>query len=165
MVYETLDKSQFFWLTLVSEKVWNPCFNDLTESVIYRGTFQYTVTVLLFCDWHKLLSTAKLPLCTSGGTSGSANQSRKTIEFLIDFLSVMYRISIIFCVGLIFAEFATSLKSQKIDTVKNKPYYTSSLRILEIAKIGFSENLTQIQSGIFAKISWDEKFPICGILF
>ena len=47
----------------------------------------------------------------------------------------IYRISGIFCVGLIFAEFATSLKSPKIDTAKNKLYYTSSLRVLEIAKI------------------------------
>ena len=36
-----------------------------------------------------------------------------------------------------------SLKSPKIDIVKNKPYYTSSLRVLEITKIGLSENLTQ----------------------
>ena len=42
--------------------------------------------------------------------------------------------------GLIFAEFATSLKSPKIDTEKNKPYDTSLLRVLEIAKIGLSEN-------------------------
>ena len=51
-----------------------------------------------------------------------------------------YRISGIFRVGLIFAEFATSQKSPKIDTAKNKPYYTSSLRVLEITKIGLSEN-------------------------
>ena len=42
--------------------------------------------------------------------------------------TLKYRISGIFHVGLIFAEFATSLKFPKIDTVKNKPYYTSSLR-------------------------------------
>ena len=64
--------------------------------------------------------------------------------------------------GLIFAEFATSLKSPKIDTAKYKPYYTSSLRVLEIAKIGLSENLTHLPSGIFAKISQREKFPIYG---
>ena len=40
----------------------------------------------------------------------------------------------IFRVGLIFAEFATSLKSPKIETAKNKPYYTPSFRVLEIAK-------------------------------
>ena len=34
-----------------------------------------------------------------------------------------YCISGIFHVGLIFAEFATSLKSPKIDTAKNKPYF------------------------------------------
>ena len=53
--------------------------------------------------------------------------------------SVWYRISGIFRVGLIFAEFATSLKSLKINTEKNKPYYTSSLRVHEIAKIGLRE--------------------------
>ena len=41
--------------------------------------------------------------------------------------------------GLIFAEFATSLKSPKIDTVKNKPYFTS-LGVLQIGKIGLGEN-------------------------
>ena len=62
--------------------------------------------------------------------------------------------------GLIFAEFATSLKSPKIDTAKNRPYYKTSLRVLEIAKIGLSENLTHPPSGIFAKFSRREKFPI-----
>ena len=60
--------------------------------------------------------------------------------------------------GLIFAEFATSLKSLKIDTAKNKPCYTS-LKDLEIAKIGLSENLTHLPSAIFAKISRLEKIP------
>ena len=64
--------------------------------------------------------------------------------------------------GIIFAEFATSLKSPKIDTAKNNPYYTSSLRVLEIAKIGLSENLAHLPSVIFAKISRREKFPIYG---
>ena len=64
-----------------------------------------------------------------------------------------YRISGIFRVGLIFAEFATFLKSPKIDTAKNKPNYTSSLRVFEIAKIGLSENITHLPSDIFAKIS------------
>ena len=41
-----------------------------------------------------------------------------------------YRISGIFRVGLIFAEFTTSLKSPKIDTAKNKPYFMSLLRAL-----------------------------------
>ena len=41
---------------------------------------------------------------------------------------------------LIFAEFATSLKSPKVDTAKNKPYYASSLRVIEIVKIGLTEN-------------------------
>ena len=68
----------------------------------------------------------------------------------------------IFRMGLIFAEFATSQKSPKIDTAKNKPYYTSSLRVVEIAKIGLSENLTHLQRVIFAKISRREKFPIYG---
>ena len=74
-----------------------------------------------------------------------------------------YRISGIFRVGLIFAEFAASLKSPTIDTAKNKPYYTSSLTVLEIAKIGLSENLTHLPSVIFAKISRREKSPIYGI--
>ena len=72
----------------------------------------------------------------------------------------VYRISGTFRVVLIFAEFATSLKSPKIDTAKNKPYYTSSLRVLEIVKIGLSDNLTHLPSGIFAKIARREKFPI-----
>ena len=61
---------------------------------------------------------------------------------------------------LIFAEFATSLKSPKIDTAKNKPYNMSSLRVVEIAKIRLSQNLTHLSSVIFAKISRREKFPI-----
>ena len=65
--------------------------------------------------------------------------------------------------GLIFAKFATSLKSPKTDTAKNKPFYTSSLRFLEIAKIGLSENLSHIPNVIFAKISRREKFPIYGM--
>ena len=40
----------------------------------------------------------------------------------------------------------------------------SLLRGLEIAKIGLSENLTYLLSGIFANISRREKFPIYGIL-
>ena len=39
----------------------------------------------------------------------------------------------------------------------------SSLIVLEIAKIGLSENLTLLPSFIFAKISRREKFPIYGI--
>ena len=46
---------------------------------------------------------------------------------------------------------------------ENKPYYTSSLRVLEIAKIGLRENLTRLPSVIFAKFSRREKFPIYGI--
>ena len=79
------------------------------------------------------------------------------------FSNVKYRISGNFRVCLIFAEFATTLRSPKIDTAKNKPYYTSSLRVLEIAKIRLSENLTHLPSVIFAKISRREKFPIYGI--
>ena len=52
----------------------------------------------------------------------------------------------------------------KIDTAKNKLYFTSSVRVLEIAIIGLSENLTHLPSGIFAKISRRKKFPIYGIL-
>ena len=74
--------------------------------------------------------------------------------------TIRHRISEIFCVGLIFVEFQTFLKLPKIDTAKNKPYYTSSLRVLEVVKIGLSENLTHLPSGIYAKISLREKFPI-----
>ena len=74
-----------------------------------------------------------------------------------------YRISGIFRVGLIFAEFATSLKSPNLDTAKNKPCYTSSMRVFEIAKLGLSENLTHLPSVIFANISRREKFPIYGM--
>ena len=76
---------------------------------------------------------------------------------------ITYRISGIFRVGLIFAEFATSMNSPKIDTVKNKPCYTSSLRVIEIAKIRLSEKLTYLLSVVFAKISRREKFPIYGM--
>ena len=76
-----------------------------------------------------------------------------------------YRISGIFRVGLIFAEFVTSLKSPNIDPAKNKPFYTSSLRALEIAKIGLSKNLTHLRSFIFAKITRREKFPIYGTYY
>ena len=39
----------------------------------------------------------------------------------------------------------------------------SSLRVLEIAKIGLSENLTHLPSVVFAKISRRETFPIYGM--
>ena len=68
-----------------------------------------------------------------------------------------------FRVGLIFAEFATSLKSPKIDTAKNKLYNKSPLRTLQIAKKALSENLTHLPGVIFAKFSRREKFPIYGI--
>ena len=61
-------------------------------------------------------------------------------------------------VGLIFAEFTASLKSLKIDTAKNKPYYTSSLRVLVISKKGLGENLSHLPSGIFVKIFRCTKF-------
>ena len=67
----------------------------------------------------------------------------------------IYRISVVF------AEFAT-LKSPKKDTPKKNPFYTSSLRVNEIAKIGLSENLTHLPSIIFAKICRRQKFPIYG---
>ena len=74
-------------------------------------------------------------------------------------IPLQYRILGIFRGGLIFAEFATSLKLPKYDAPKNKPY-CSALRVLEIAKIGHSEHLTHLPSGIFAKISRHEKIPI-----
>ena len=42
---------------------------------------------------------------------------------------------------------------KKKDTAKNNPYYTSSLIVLEIAKIWLSENLTHFQA------SFSPKFP------
>ena len=39
----------------------------------------------------------------------------------------------------------------------------SSLRFLDIAKVGLRENLTHLPSGIFAKISQREKFPMYGM--
>ena len=86
-----------------------------------------------------------------------------TLIFSARYQKQTYRISGIFRVGLIFAEFESSLKSPKIDTVKKKTYYLSSLRVLEIAKFRLGENLTHLSSVIFAKISWREKFPIYGI--
>ena len=77
-------------------------------------------------------------------------------------LSKLYTVYREFFASLIFAEFATSLKSPKIDTAKNKPYYTSALRVLEKAKIRLSENLTHLPSVTFAKITRREKFPIYG---
>ena len=62
--------------------------------------------------------------------------------------------------GLIFVRFATFLKSPKIDTAKNEPYYTSTLRVLEIAKIGLSENLTHLQSVISPKIPDAKNFRV-----
>ena len=58
--------------------------------------------------------------------------NKRHIQHLLDALkhTINYRISGIFRVGLIFAEFATCLKSPNIDTAKNKPYYTSPLRVL-----------------------------------
>ena len=40
----------------------------------------------------------------------------------------------------------------------------SSLRVLEIAKIGLSENLTHLGILIFTKMSQRQKFPIYGKL-
>ena len=74
----------------------------------------------------------------------------------------IYRISGIFRMGLIFTEFATSLKSPKIDTAKNKPYDKSQLRTPEIAKIGLGENSTHLPGVIFAKFTRREKIPIYG---
>ena len=78
------------------------------------------------------------------------------------YIKITYCISGVFRVGLIFTEFVTTLKLPKTDTTKNKPDHTSSLRVLEIAKIGLCENLTHLPSGIFAKISKRKKFLIYG---
>ena len=74
-----------------------------------------------------------------------------------------YRISWIFRLCLIFTEFATSLKLQKIETAKSKPYYMymSSLRVLEIAKLGLGDNLAHLRIVIFAKISRHENVLVC----
>ena len=66
--------------------------------------------------------------------------SKRILYSRLNLLLLKYHISRIFRVGFIFAEFATSLKSPNIDTAKNKPYYMSSLRALEIAKIRLSDN-------------------------
>ena len=72
-----------------------------------------------------------------------------------------YRISEIFCVSLIFAEFVTFLKSPKIDTgTKINPIYTPLLRVLEMAKIELCEYPSKRH---FRKNSRREKFPRCGI--
>ena len=49
------------------------------------------------------------------------------------------------------------------DTAKNKPNYTASLRVFDIAKIGLTKKLTLLPSVVFAKIYRREKFPIYGI--
>ena len=86
--------------------------------------------------------------------------------FWITIYSHYNHISVIFRVGLINAKFATFLKSPKIDTAKNKPYCTPLLIVLQIAKIGLSENFTCLPNVIFAKfsqISRREKFTIYGV--
>ena len=116
---------------------------------------------LMKLNWQEVRTQFPLKsLCFSGRSANKGGWYSDTIYIHVN----MYRISGIFGVGLIFAEFAASLKSPKIDTAKIKPYYTSSLRILEIAKIGLSENLAHLPSVIFAKIFRGEKFPIYGIL-
>ena len=92
-------------------------------------------------------------MSTTWYTCNSQNYSYDKTDVKYHHTRLKYRISGIFHVGLIFAEFATSLKSPKIDTAKDKPYYTSSLRVLEIAKIGLSEILTHLPS------SFSPKFP------
>ena len=72
---------------------------------------------------------------------------------------MLYHISAIFRGGFIFPKFATSLKSGKIDTAKNKPYFMFSLRVFEIAKIRLGENLTHLPIVIFAKNSPTWKIP------
>ena len=54
---------------------------------------------------------------------------------------------------LFFAECVTSLILPKIDTAKNKPYYTSSLRALEIAKIELRESLTHFEASFSPKFA------------
>ena len=44
--------------------------------------------------------------------------------------NTIYRISGIFWVDLIFAEFVNSLTLPKLDTVKNKPFHPSSLSLI-----------------------------------
>ena len=78
-------------------------------------------------------------------------------------MDLLYRILGIFRVGLNF-EFATSMKLPKIDQANNKCYYMSSWRVLEIAKIWLSENLTHLPSVIFGKISQHEKFSLYSMV-
>ena len=105
--------------------------------------------------WLKLLKVIKREY------TSRAPVSSETSGWLEIF--IVYRMSGFFLVGLIFAECVTSLKLQKIDTAKNKPYQKSSLGVLEIAKIGLSENLTHLPGVIFAKISRREKFQTHSI--
>ena len=88
-------------------------------------------------------------------------KNKDSLENII--VTIRYRISGIFSRGFNFCWVCDSLKSPKIDTTKNKRFYTSSLRVLEIRRIGLSENLTHLPSVFFAKIFRCEKFPIYGI--
>ena len=77
------------------------------------------------------------------------------------------RILGIFRVGFIFAEFMTSLKSPKIDTAKNKPYYTFSSGVFEIANIGPSENLNTSSERHFRQnfpTRKNSRYSVYGIL-
>ena len=66
--------------------------------------------------------------------------------------------------GVIFAEFATSSKSLKINTAKIRHCYKSVMRALQIAEIGLSEQLTRLPGVIFAEIARRENIPIYGIM-
>ena len=67
------------------------------------------------------MTTKKREYRTDAKTQTQIDQGQKMI---------CYRISGIFRVGLIFAEFATYLQSPKIDNAKIKPRNTSPLRAL-----------------------------------
>ena len=138
----------------------------LIKQYFQMGYTYNEIIGFLFCVHGIMLSlrTLKRTLRRMGlKKNGTEAPISVIVQTVVNLQQQGYRISGIFRVGLIFAEFATSLKSPKIDTAKNKPYYTSSLRVLEIAKIGLNENLTHLPSVIFAKISRREKFQIYGI--
>ena len=65
--------------------------------------------------------------------------------------------------GVIFAKFATSKESLKLNTVQNRCNDKSSYRSIQIAKILLREKITHLFIAIFAKISKRENIPIYGI--
>ena len=127
-----------FCSTLVSKVISIPKEEWTHTAVVVSGTTK---------QWDIYINGVNRYSGSLTGTVGSELapvQSEVAVTSNNDQCKYAYCISGIFRVGLVFAQFATSLKSPKIDTAKNKPYYTSSLRVLEIAKIWLSEKLTHL---------------------